>query len=394
MAKRRGNNEGSITKRKDGRWQGYVIVGYNIATGKPKKKYFYSNLRKEVQRKIEDTREKVKTQTYRDTTKITVAEWFTTWLHDYMKTSLRKTTWDSYRYQVDGHIVPNLGHLRLIELQTNHLQRLYNEKLISGRLDNRDGGLSPKSVRYIHTVIHSCLEQARKENKIIINPASAVKLPKYVKPEIGYMNTDEIRQFLAYAKESKFFTAFYLALTTGMRRGEILAIRWQDVDLVNNKVSVNQSLVRVKEGGLIFQEPKTKLAKRTINISKHLSELLHEQKEKQSDFIKVEGDNYKSELNLVFCNNLGEPICPRNFTRQFERLIIKAGVKKIPFHAVRHTFATICLQEKVDIKTIQENLGHHSSSFTMDVYSSVTDKMKRDASDKVDTLIDSLMPED
>ena len=393
MAKRRGNNEGSITKRKDGRWQGYVIVGYNSETGKPKKKYFYSKLRKEVQMKIEETRERVKSQTYRDIAKVTVAEWFSTWLNDYMKPSLRKTTWESYRYQVDGHIIPNLGHLKLIELQTHHLQNLYNEKLESGRLDGRDGGLSPKSVRYIHTVIHSCLEQAKKENKIAINPASTVKLPKYQKPDIRYMKNEEIRDFLTQAKDSKFYIAFYLALTTGMRRGEILALRWQDIDLDNHKVSVNQSLVRVKEGGLIFQEPKTKLAKRTINISSHLFSLLQDHKERQNIVIKSEGKNYRSDLDLIFCNNLGEPICPRNFTRHFERLLKKAGLDRIPFHSLRHTYSTICLQEKVDIKTIQENLGHHSSAFTMDVYSSVTDKMKRDASDKVDSLISTLMPE-
>jgi integrase len=142
-----------------------------------------------------------------------------------------------------------------------------------------DGGLSPKSVRYIHTVILSCLEQARKENKITINPASSIKLPKYQRPDISYMQNEEIRQFLNQAKDSKFYLAYLLALTTGMRRGEILALRWQDVDLNNNQVSVNQSLVRVKEGGLIFQEPKTKLAKRTINISSHLSTLLQEHQE-------------------------------------------------------------------------------------------------------------------
>jgi integrase len=205
------------------------------------------------------------------------------------------------------------------------------------------------------------------------------------------MQNEEIRQFLNQAKDSKFYLAYLLALTTGMRRGEILALRWQDVDLNNNQVSVNQSLVRVKEGGLIFQEPKTKLAKRTINISNHLSTLLQEHQEIQEEIRKSEGINYRSDLDLIFCNNLGEPICPRNITRQFERLLINAGMDRMPFHSLRHTYSTICLQEKVDIKTIQETLGHHSSAFTMDVYSSVTDRMKRDASDKIDSLISSLL---
>ena len=159
---RRGHGEGSITQRKDGRWQGSVLIGYDPETGRQKRKYFYGRTRKEVQDKLIKIIPKVQTGTYREPTKITVAEWFTTWLNVYMKPSLRPTTWESYRYQVEGHIIPALGHLRLAQLQTAHIQRLYNKKLKSGRLDGRKGGLSPRSIKYIHTVIHSALEQAKK----------------------------------------------------------------------------------------------------------------------------------------------------------------------------------------------------------------------------------------
>ena len=133
-----------------------------------------------------------------------------------MKPSLRPTTWESYKYQVNGHIIPALGHLKLAQLQTAHIQRLYNEKLHGGRLDGKDGGLSPKSVRYIHTVIHSALEQAKKEGMVTINPADAVKLPKLENPEIKYLGTAEAAIFLAMAKESKHFAAFYLALNLSL----------------------------------------------------------------------------------------------------------------------------------------------------------------------------------
>lgn len=390
MAKRRGDGEGSITKRKDGRWQGSVLVGYNPETGRPKRKYFYGRTRKEVQEKINEVALKVQAGTYREPSKLTVAEWFTTWLNDYMKLSLRPTTWESYRYQVEGHIIPALGHLKLAQLQTAHIQRLYNEKLNGGRLDGKDGGLSPKSVRYIHTVIHSCLEQAKKEGMITVNPADAVRLPKQEQKEIKYLGTAEAAIFLAMAKESKHFAAFYLALNTGMRRGELLGLRWKDIDFEAGQLTVNQGLVRVSGQGLVFQEPKTKLSSRVINLAPAVVQVLKEHKKQQNEYKLMAGGAYRKDLDLVFANELGEPICPRAFTRVFERLIKKAGLD-VTFHGLRHTFATLALESGVDVKTIQETLGHHSSAFTMDVYSSVTVKMKREAADKVGNLLASLM---
>jgi integrase len=390
MAKRRGNGEGSITKRKDGKWQGSILIGYDLETGRPKRKYFYGRTRKEVQEKINEVALKVQAGTYREPSKLTVAEWFTTWLNDYMKPSLRPTTWESYKYQVNGHIIPALGHLKLAQLQTAHLQKLYNEKLNGGRLDGKPGGLSSRSIKYIHTVIHSCLEQARKEGMIQVNPADAVKLPKREQKEIKYLGTAEAAIFLAAAKESKHFAAFFLALNTGMRRGELLGLRWQDIDFETGQLTVTQGLVRISGKGLVFQEPKTKLSNRVINLSPAVLAVLKEHKRKQNEYRLMAGGGYRKDLDLVFANELGEPIDPRAFTRVFERIVKKTGLD-VTFHGLRHTFATIALEQGVDVKTIQETLGHHSSAFTMDVYSSVTAKMKREAADKVGNLLASLM---
>ncbi len=389
--RRRGSGEGSIIQRKDGRWQGSIQTGYDPETGRPRRKYFYGKGQKEVLQKMRKIIPEVQAGTYREPSKLTVAEWFTTWLNDYMKTSLRPTTWESYRYQVDGHIIPALGHLRLPQLQTAQIQRLYNEKLAGGRLDGKPGGLSPKSVKYIHTVIHSALEQARKEGMIKINPAGAVKLPQQEKPEIKYLSAAEAAIFLATAKDSKHFAAFFLALNTGMRRGELLGLRWQDLDLAACQLTVKQGLVRVSGQGLVFQEPKTKLSNRVINIGPAVVQVLKEHKKKQAEARLMAGGAYDEKgLDLVFANELGEPICPRAFTRVFERLIKKAGLD-VTFHGLRHTFATIALEQGVDVKTIQETLGHHSAAFTMDVYSSVTAKMKKEAADRVGDLLASLL---
>lgn len=388
--RRRGHGEGSITQRKDGRWQASVLIGYDPETGRPKRKYFYGRTRKEVQRKLREIIPEVQAGTYREPANITVAEWFTTWLNVYMKPSLRPTTWESYRYQVEGHIIPALGHLKLPQLQTVHIQRLYNKKLKSGRLDGRKGGLSPRSIKYIHTVIHSALEQAKKEGMIIINPAEATKLPKQEQKEIKYLDAAEAAIFLATAKESKHFAAFFLALNTGIRRGELLGLRWQDIDFKACQLTVNQGLVRVTGKGLIFQEPKTKLSNRVINLAPAVLQVLKEHKAEQNEIRLLAGSAYNADLDLVFANELGEPICPRAFTRIFERVVKRAGLD-VTFHGLRHTFATIALEQGVDIKTIQETLGHHSAAFTMDVYSSVTAKMKKEAADRVGNLLASLI---
>lgn len=393
MAKRRGNGEGSITKRKsDGRWQGYVTVGYDVETGKPKKKYFYGKTRKEVQEQVNEALGKVRTGTYREPSKLTMAEWLTTWLNDYMKPSLRPTTWENYEIQVMRHILPALGHLRLSQLQTSNLQKLYNDKLSNGgRLDGKEGGLSPRSVRYIHTLIHAALEQAKKEGMITINVADAVKLPHDQKKEIQCLDTEGVKKFLTAARDTKHFPAYFLALNTGLRRGELLGLRWKDVDLKAGSITVNQGLVRTKQG-LVFQEPKTKLSNRTIGISPQVVSVLKDHKKRQNEERLSAGEAYNKEHDLVFCNELGEPICPRGFTRHFERLLKRAGLEgKVTFHGLRHTFATLSLQEGAAARTVQEALGHHKAAFTLDVYSSVTDKMKKEATDKIGNLLASCL---
>ncbi len=393
MAKRRGNGEGSITKRKsDGRWQGYVTVGYDVETGKPKKKYFYGKTRKEVQEQVNEALGKVRTGTYREPSKLTMAEWLTTWLNDYMKPSLRPTTWENYEIQVMRHILPALGHLRLSQLQTSNLQKLYNDKLSNGgRLDGKEGGLSPRSVRYIHTLIHAALEQAKKEGMITINVADAVKLPHDQKKEIQCLDTEGVKKFLTAARDTKHFPAYFLALNTGLRRGELLGLRWKDVDLKAGSITVNQGLVRTKQG-LVFQEPKTKLSNRTIGVSPQVVIALKDHKKRQNEERLAAGTAYNKEHDLVFCNELGGPICPRGFTRHFERLLKKSGLEgKVTFHGLRHTFATLSLQEGAAARTVQEALGHHKAAFTLDVYSSVTDKMKKEATDKIGNLLASCL---
>lgn len=381
-------------------WMAALKIGFDHKNAKPIRKYFYGKTRAEVLEKMSEVQQRIGNGLIAEPSNMMFAEWVSTWLNDYMKSSLRPTTWESYESQVRNHIIPSIGHLRLNELQTAHLQKLYNDK--------HSSGLSARSVKYIHTVIHGALNQAQEEGKILRNPAKYVKVPKQDKKEIQYLDTEAVGKFLNAAHGTDYFPAYYLELATGLRRGELLALRWKDVDLKNGTVTVNQGLVRTKQG-LQFQEPKTKLANRTINIPVEVVGVL---KMYQSRWKVMKDDAGEAwhDNDLVFCNKLGKPLDPRSFTQNFERLIKKCnegilneGVEKgltieeaeknqipnITFHGLRHTFATMSLQEGVDIRTTQENLGHHSAAFTLDVYSSVTDRMKRSATDKIGSLLNS-----
>lgn len=390
MAKRRGNGEGSITKRKDGRWQGYATVGYDPESSKPKKKYFYSKTRKEVQQLVAEALGKVQSGTYQEASKLKVADWFVIWLEEYQKMALRTTTYESYGMQSRLHILPAIGHHYLSKLETCHLQALYNAKLQDGsRLDGKKSGLSPRTVRYIHTIIHACLEQARREGKIMINPADSVKLPKDSAKEHRFLDTDQVTKLLKAAQDSHYFTAYFLALNTGLRRGELLALRWKDIDLSESMVKVCGGLVRTKDG-LKFQEPKTKFSNRVIGIGPKVVQVLKTHKKEQNENRLAVGQAYQDQ-DLVFCNELGQPLDPRAITRHFERLLKKAGLEKINFHGLRHTFATLSLQEGTDPRTTQEALGHHKVAFTLDVYSGVTAKMKQEATSKIGNLLASCL---
>lgn len=224
---KRKNGEGGLTQKKNGTWQGYVWVP--TEKGGKKQKYVTGKTPEEVVRKKKELEAKVEHNIYIEPTKLTVAEWLDIWLKDYKDTDIRSTTWACYETQVRKHIKPSIGYIKLTELQTHHIQKLINEKKTGGRADGRKGGLTPSSIHRLYTVIRASLEQAKLEQKILINPADAVRLPKQIKKDIQFMDLDYAKIFLERAKQSPDSCAFQLALYTGLRRGELLALRWKNV---------------------------------------------------------------------------------------------------------------------------------------------------------------------
>lgn len=361
-------------------------------TGKPKRVFFYGKTRQEVAEKLSTALNNRMNGTFVEPNKVTVGKWLKTWLENYMKPHLRPTTWQSYEALMSQHVIPAIGEVKLKNLQTCDLQGLYKAKLESGRLD-RKGGLSARTVRYIHSVVFEALEQAVKEQLVVRNVAEAVTLPREEKKEIQPLTSEQVGEFLASIRDERHYPALLLELSTGLRRGELLALRWEDVDLKAGNLKVRQSLVRIhsekgaeKKTELVFQEPKTKHSKRTIPLTAGVLKELKAHKARQAQEKLFLGQGYQDN-GLVFCMEDGRPIEPRNFTRRFDGYLERAGIPHVRFHDLRHTFATLMLELDEHPKVVQEILGHSKISMTIDTYSHVMPGIKERAMAKLDSVL-------
>lgn len=386
MGTRRGNNEGSISKkkRKDGRHQAAVTVGYDNE-GKPIRKYFYGKTKAEVTAKVTTALHEHQVGTLVNPSRITVSEWIDHWLTIYAKNSVRQSTWESYEHMVNDHIKPHLGSKKLKDLRPLHVQRFYNECLANGRKDGK-GGLSPKTVNYIHGVLRQALKQAVKEQLVARNVTELVNPPKKKKHQITPLTIDELNQFLKAASNNRLFPAFLLEWGTGLRRGELLGLKWPDVDLTKGTVSVRRSLIRTKDG-LVFSDPKTEGSGRTIPIPAEVATELKSHRVWQTRERLVAGEEYQNE-DLVFCSPFGTRMDPRSFTRVFERILKEAGLPRISFHDMRHSHATMLLVLGEHPKVVQERLGHATIAMTLDTYSHLVPGLQEMAAAKLSTVLD------
>lgn len=404
MARRRAKGEGSIfkTTNKNGKvlWRGKVPVGIN-PDGSIKYQYVSGKREMDVKEKVDTLKGDVRNNTYAEPNRITIKQWLDTWLNVTIKEAVKDTTWLSYESMIKKHINPAIGGIRLMQLQTSHLQKLYNEKIKGGRSDGKEGGLSPRTVRYIHQVINGSLKQAVKEKLISVNVSESVRLPKDPKKEMKVLELEDVSRFLETAKTNRYYKHYYAAylleLYTGLRRGELLGIRWKDIDLKNRNIQVRQQLVKVGSKHEIRELKTESSQNRVISIPDEMIHELKDHKQKQEEFLKDLGYNdlqikEQFKTGLVFVNEIGTGfIQPRNFTRNFKGVLKTAKLGDIRFHDMRHTFALLSLQQGVDIKTLQSDLGHNSIETTLDRYGHVNDEMKRDAANKRSGLLKKIV---
>ena len=376
MAQTRGNNEGSIYQRKDGRWVGSVHVGHK--GGQRLRKHYYGATRQEVAKKLT-----VALKAHQDGLPVvaerqTVKDFLASWLEN-AKPSLRDQTHSTYEIVLRLHAVPYLGHHRLARLSPQHLQDLYSQRL--------DAGLGVQSVRKLHAILHRALEQALRWNLVARNVADLVTPPRDQHKEMKTLGVEQARQLIDAARGDRFEALYVLALTTGLRQGELLALRWQDVDLGDGSLRVVGTLYRSSKGLLTIAEPKTAGSRRQVTLGSLAVDALARQKDNQAAQRLLCGAAWEDH-GLVFTNELGRPMEATNLRRRFfQPLLQRAGLPGIRFHDLRHTAATLLLGEGVHPKIVSERLGHSRVGITLDLYSHVTPTMQREAAAAVDTVL-------
>ena len=375
MAKRRKNGEGSIRYRKDGRWEGRYTVGTDIDTGKTLSKSVMGKSFEEVQEKLARAINEAALAANKYTDTMTLTEWMTIWYETYSKPTIRPSTADSYSSCMKNHIFPNIGNIVLTSLTSLDIQMMYNKIKSSGRVRRTgnitDFSLGSRVIHCVHALMHQCLEQAVKERRIPYNPVDACKPPPNQKQEMRVIPPEKIGLYLKAADKRGLLALFFLELSSGLRRGELLALLWSDLDMANLTISVTKQ-VTGRRGELVVSTPKTPNSTRTISIPREAAELL-----------AAEHAKHPNSPYIFPSPKTGNMYYPDSVSRLHKKLLSDAGLESIRFHDLRHTFATLAIQNGVDIKTLSSMLGHYSAGFTLDTYAHVTDKMQREAAKKV-----------
>ena len=380
--KRRDAGDGTIRLRADGRWEGRYTVGYHPETGKQIMRSVYAKTKREVREKLNKTLTDIQEGTYIEPTSITVGEWLDTWLKEY-KINLRPETKASYEMHIRIHLKPDLGKIRLNKLTTHQIQHLYN-KLINER------GLSPKTVKNVHGALHAALEQAKINGYLRINPSEGTTLPKIEKEELQVMDSQDVGAFLRAIKGDEYELPLFVALFTGLRQGELLGLTWDCVDFEKGTLLINKQHNRAKGEKEFHFSPLKNSRPRSLTAASAVMDALRDQQRRQAQWAAELGSAWDNSKNLVFTTQTGRYINNKTLWMNFKRIVTELGMPDLRFHDLRHTFSINSLQAGDDIKTVQENLGHATASFTLATYAHATLGMKRESANRMDAFIRSV----
>jgi integrase len=384
MAKKRGNNEGSITQRKNGLWMAQVTIGRDPETGKLRRATFYGKTRQQAAEQLAKALREKQQGTFIAPHKIGMGEWLDTWLWEYKKPRLRPITFDTYEMLVRRHLKPALGHILLQDVRPEHLQHYYNQKT--------QQGLDAQTVRLHHVILSNALARAEKHQLVARNVCRLVEPPRQTRKEMRTLAIGQVTtQLLPSLKGHRLYAAFLTLFMMGLRRGELLGLRWQDIDWQAEVLHIRQTLGRVKnyETGrthLVFQEPKTELSRRTLPLPEACVIALRQHRARQAEEKLALGQAYKDHT-LVFCQADGRPTDPRALNLYFSQTLERAGLPSIRLHDTRHTYATWLLEQGVSPKVVQTMLGHSRIAMTLDIYSHVSLDLEKQAAAKLNAAL-------
>jgi integrase len=387
--------QGHIHKRvrasKDGRqitkW--YVVVELNRGPDGRRRQKWHGGFR--TRREAETAKAKLVSEVhagiYIEPAKTTLEEWIeSTWLPT-MRTQVKASTWDSYMRNLRLHVVPRIGHRTLQQLSPPILNGLYAELMESGRKSRAGGGLSAKTVRYVHATVHKVLADAVDAGLLSINPADRARPPKprvAAQSEMKCWDAEQLAKFLVQVEGHRLQAAFHLAAMTGMRRGEVLGLRWHDIDFEAGRLAVRHTLVSVAYH-LRDSTPKTHQA-RVIDLDTRTVDQLVVHRVRQEAERVAWGAGFQ-ENDLVFRREDGSPVHPDSFTQTFDAEVRRSGLPRIRLHDLRHTHATIALGAGVPVKVISERLGHENPAFTLKQYAHVMPGMQAEAAALIAALV-------
>lgn len=376
---KRGNGECTVRRRTDGRWEGRYR---DALTGKLKS--VYRKTQKEVLKLLEEKTKEYNIGEISSNQQLTVGQWVPIWLERY-NGNIKPLTLASYRRILKNHILPEFQDKKLIELKTGDLQDFYSNL-------SEFKHLSPKTVKNIHGVLHKLLNRARVVGYIKTNIADDAVLPRVEKPSISYLEDDLIAEFVAEAKKDKFSSVFLITLFTGMRQSEVLGLTWDRIDFKRGVILISKQLLKIDDGnGTYYCLAPTKSDKeRMIAPAQFVFQILQDVFQKQLQAKKNKGNEWQATgefRNLVFTNDDGRHLSHCTVYKHCKSVLSRIGMPQSRFHDLRHSYAVLSLQNGDDIKTVQENLGHYSSAFTLDTYTHMTKRMQYESANRMDNFI-------
>lgn len=392
-SKKTANGGGSIRKKtvmKNGKaytyWEARVTVSADPMTGKQRQRSITGKTQQEVAQKLRQLTAEIDNGTYREPSKMTVGEWLDTWQEQYLN-DLKPLTKEMYATAVRIHLKPAFGMKKLDTLLPIDIQQFYNS-LMQG-----EKPLSAKTIKNIHGIFHRALQQALDLGYLRNNPANPCRLPRVEKPIIHTLDDVSTKKFLKAIQGHRFENLFLVTLFTGLREGEVLGLKWDCVDFTNGSLLVGRQLQRKRDGSSQYYLISPKSGKfRKVVLAPFVLDILHRQRAKQEIWKRIAGKSWM-DTGLVFTDELGDNLTPETVYKNFKKIAIEIGCESLHFHSLRHSYAVAALQSGDDIKTVQENLGHYTAAFTLDVYGHVTDKMRQDSADRMQKYIDILHDE-